>query len=110
MPISRPTKVGLNEYLSSLKRIDRILSQLSATNLRVNQQAVGDYNELLSEGSQQLQTVFRSILLENVQPVEPLHFLTKGKSSASHSRPASEAIRSTIPDNTTREGAAAWLY
>ncbi|KAL8832574.1 MAG: hypothetical protein Q9191_000198 [Dirinaria sp. TL-2023a] len=74
---SGPKKVGLNEYLGSLKRVDRTLSQLTTTNLRVNQQAIGDYNELLAEGSQQLQDMFRSMLSEKVQPVEPLHFITK---------------------------------
>lgn len=72
-----PSKIGLNEYLGSLKRVDRTLSQLTTTNLRVNQQAIGDYNELLAEGSQQLQDMFRSMLSEKVQPVEPLHFITK---------------------------------
>ncbi|KAL8691535.1 MAG: hypothetical protein Q9218_003259 [Villophora microphyllina] len=74
---SGPERIGLPDYLASLKRIDRSLSQMSSTNLRVNQQAVGDFNELLSEGNNKLQSLFRSILAENVQPVEPLHYLTK---------------------------------
>lgn len=75
--LCRPSKVGLHEYLTSLKRIDQALSQLTTTNLRVNQQSIGDYNELISEGSSQLQNVFRSLLSEDLQPVEPLHYITK---------------------------------
>ena len=54
---------------------------MTATKLRVNQQAIGDYNELLSEGSDQLQNMFRASLSENLQPIEPLHYITKRKSS-----------------------------
>ncbi|KAL8946537.1 MAG: hypothetical protein Q9222_007081 [Ikaeria aurantiellina] len=74
-----PDRVGLQDYLASLKRVDRALSQMSSTNLRVNQQAIGDFNELLSEGNNQLQALFRSILAENAQPVEPLAFIAKDK-------------------------------
>ena len=72
-----PDRVGLPDYLASLKRVDRALAQMSSTNLRANQQAVGDFNELMSEGNSQLQNLFRSTLAENVQPVEPLHYITK---------------------------------
>ncbi|KAL8727288.1 MAG: hypothetical protein Q9181_005763 [Wetmoreana brouardii] len=72
-----PDRVGLPDYLASLKRIDRSLSQMSSTNLRVNQQAIGDFKELFNDGNNQLQALFRSILVEDVQPVEPLHYLTK---------------------------------
>lgn len=72
-----PGAVGLTEYLASLKRIDRTLSEMSATNLRVNQQAIGDFNELLSEGNNMLQSLFRSLLTEDIRPVEPLHYITK---------------------------------
>jgi exocyst complex protein 7 len=72
-----PGAVGLTEYLASLRRIDRTLSQMSTSNLRVNQQAIGDFNELLSQGNNMLQSLFRSLLTENIQPVEPLHYITK---------------------------------
>ncbi|KAL8682450.1 MAG: hypothetical protein Q9186_001493 [Xanthomendoza sp. 1 TL-2023] len=70
-----PDRVGLTDYLASLKRIERALSQMSSTNLRINQQAIADFNDLLSEGSSQLQALFRSTLAEDVQPVEPLKYL-----------------------------------
>jgi len=65
--------------MASLKRVERALSQMTSTNLRANQQAIGDFNELLSEGSNRLQDLFRSALLDNERPVEPLHFITKGQ-------------------------------
>ena len=73
-----PSKVGLTEYMASLKRVERALSQMTSTNLRANQQAIGDFNELLTEGSNKLQDLFRKALLDNDRPVEPLHFITKG--------------------------------
>ena len=72
-----PERVGLPEYLASLKRIDRARSQLSVTNLKINQQSIGDFNELLGEGNTKLQALFRSILAENIQPVEPLSYIAK---------------------------------
>lgn len=65
-----PAKVGLTEYMASLKRVDRALSQMTTTNMRANQQTIGDFNELISEGSVKLQDLFRSSLRENIQPVE----------------------------------------
>ncbi|KAL9016928.1 MAG: hypothetical protein Q9185_005714 [Variospora sp. 1 TL-2023] len=72
-----PERVGLPDYLTSLKRVDRALSQMSSSGLRINQQIIGDFNELLSEGNNRLQALFRSTLADNVQPVEPLHYITK---------------------------------
>ncbi|KAI4095787.1 MAG: hypothetical protein LQ339_007150 [Xanthoria mediterranea] len=74
-----PDPKGITDYLASLKRIDRALSQMSSANLRVNQQAIGDFNELLSEGSSHLQALYRSILDDELQPVEPLNYLVKKK-------------------------------
>lgn len=63
--------------MASLQRTDQALANMNSTNLRVNQQAVGDLKGLLSYGRSQLQTVFQSILSEDVQAVEPLHYITK---------------------------------
>lgn len=52
---------------------------MTSSNLRVNQQTVGDYNELLSTGINQLQTLFAAVLTSNIQTVEPLHYITKRK-------------------------------
>ena len=72
-----PDQVGIPEYLASMKRVDRALNQLNSTNLRVNQQAVGDLNVLVSDGTGKLERIFRSLLESNLRPVEPLHFITK---------------------------------
>ena len=75
----RPAQVGLTEYLNSLKRVNRALTEMGTTNMRANQQAIGDFNELLAQGSRSLEEVYRSVLLENSRPLEPLHYLTRGK-------------------------------
>lgn len=74
-----PAKVGLTEYMASLKRVNRALCQMTATNIRANQQAIGDFEKLLNEGSTTLQGLFRSTLLEYAKPVEPLHYITKSE-------------------------------
>ena len=53
------------------------LAELNVTNLRSNQQVASDFANLLSQGNIQLQDLFLSILKENVQAVEPLHYTTK---------------------------------
>ncbi|KZF23406.1 hypothetical protein L228DRAFT_260237 [Xylona heveae TC161] len=70
-------KVGLSEFLGSLKRITTALSELKSTNLRANQQAISELNSLLKSGSQQLESLFRDLVNEDARPVEPLHYLTK---------------------------------
>lgn len=75
----RPAQVGLIEYMNSLKRVNRALAEMGTTNMRANQQAIGDFNELLAEGCNKLELVYRSLLLEYSQPLEPLHYLTRGK-------------------------------
>ena len=101
-----PGAVGLTEYLASLKRIDRTLSQMSASNLRVNQQAIGDFNELLSEGNNNLQSLFRALLSENIRPVEPLHYITKQipfPTMPSETLPKLKSIDTFISSPTARE-------
>ena len=73
----RPSKVGVATYLTSLQRVDHMLSDLEAKNLRVNEQAVDELGHLVRHGNGRLQDVYESILQEDVQKVEPLHFITK---------------------------------
>lgn len=61
-----------------MKRVEKALVDLNATNLRSNQTAIADFNSLLSTGSNNLQEVLRSELKQNIIPIEPLHYLTKG--------------------------------
>ncbi|KAI9826006.1 MAG: hypothetical protein M1819_007461 [Sarea resinae] len=72
-----PQNAGLLDFLDSLKRITQALSDLKATNLRANQQAISELSGLLKSGTQQLEGVFRDLLKEDVRPVEPLHYITK---------------------------------
>lgn len=76
-------KTGLTEYMSSLRRLDRALAQMNDTNIRANQEAIGDCNELLDAGRRNLEDFFRSKLRESCKPIEPLHFITKGRHNAS---------------------------
>ena len=55
-----------------------MLSDLKAKNLRVNEQAVDEMGHLIRHGSGRLQDVFDSIVQEDVQKIEPLHYITKG--------------------------------
>ncbi|EAS34385.3 exocyst complex protein exo70 [Coccidioides immitis RS] len=72
-----PEDAGLTQYLGALNRINIALTDLHATKLRSNQKAISDFTALLSTGSQQIQSLYRSILQENVGTLEPLHYLTK---------------------------------
>ena len=72
-----PQASGLPQYLGAIRRVDKALSDLTVTNLRSNQQAISDFDNLLLTGVTQLQEVFKSTLRENGSQIEPLHYLTK---------------------------------
>ncbi|OKO96568.1 Exocyst complex protein exo70 [Penicillium subrubescens] len=72
-----PQSSGLSQYLSAMKRVEKALVDLNATNLRSNQKALSDFNALLSTGSNMLQDTFKAELMQHVTPIEPLHYLTK---------------------------------
>jgi len=72
-----PKSAGLPQYLAALKRVDKALTDLNSSNLRSNQQAISDFHSLLSTGVNQLHDLYRQMLLEDAQPVEPLHYITK---------------------------------
>ncbi|OJK00890.1 hypothetical protein ASPACDRAFT_77766 [Aspergillus aculeatus ATCC 16872] len=74
---SDPQSVGVSQYLSAVRRVEKALADLNSTNLRSNQKAITDFNSLLSLGNSQLQDLLRSRLSENVGAIEPLHYLTK---------------------------------
>lgn len=72
-----PKKAGLPDFIASLDRTTQALSDLKHSNLRSNQQAIGELNSLLKRGTKQLEDVFKEILREDARPVEPLHYITK---------------------------------
>lgn len=75
---SRPQSAGLSQYLSAVKRVEKALIDLNTTNLRSNQKAISDFSALLSTGTARLEDTLRSELGQHANPVEPLHYLTKG--------------------------------
>ncbi|TKX24120.1 exocyst complex protein exo70 [Elsinoe australis] len=75
---SKPARVGLTEYMASIDRTRQALRDMKQTNLRSNQQAIQELNTLLMAGIGELEEVFREVLRDGQQPVEPLHFITKG--------------------------------
>ncbi|GAB7359120.1 hypothetical protein MBLNU230_g5188t1 [Neophaeotheca triangularis] len=75
---SRPDRVGLNEYISSIDRTNQALKDLKSTNMRSNQQAITELQGLLSSGAQSLEGVFRDMLRQDSQPIEPLQQITRG--------------------------------
>ncbi|KAE8336433.1 hypothetical protein BDV24DRAFT_141738 [Aspergillus arachidicola] len=74
---SGPQNVELSQYLAAIKRVEKALVDLNSTNLRSNQKAISDFNALLSTGTARLQDLLRSKLSDDVNPIEPLHYLTK---------------------------------
>ncbi|TKA83931.1 hypothetical protein B0A55_00207 [Friedmanniomyces simplex] len=76
---SRPDRVGLQEYISSIDRTSQALRNLRSSNMRSNQQAILELSGLLQIGTENLEGVFRDMLREDSQPIEPLKQITTGK-------------------------------
>lgn len=65
-----------------MKRVEKALTDLNMTNLRSNQKAISDFNALLSTGTAKLEDFLRTELKQHANPIEPLHYLTKGRDRA----------------------------
>lgn len=76
---SRPERVGLTEYIASIDRTNQALRELKKTNLRSNQVAISDLSSLLAVGTGNLENVFRDMLRQDAQPIEPLKQITQGQ-------------------------------
>ncbi|KAJ2897173.1 uncharacterized protein MKZ38_004941 [Zalerion maritima] len=75
-----PDKVGIKTYIDCLKRIDKALTDMRASNIRANQQTIADHQRLVKTGINQLESHFDKLLRgETPRSIEPLHFITKGK-------------------------------
>ncbi|KAK5250812.1 exocyst complex component exo70 [Exophiala xenobiotica] len=72
-----PKGAGLPQYLGALKRVDKALTDLNSSGLRSNQQAISEFQNLLLTGVNQLNDLYRQMLQEDANTVEPLHFITK---------------------------------
>ncbi|KAI9167275.1 LOW QUALITY PROTEIN: Exocyst complex protein EXO70 [Paramyrothecium foliicola] len=75
-----PDQSGLNNYLASLKRLNKSFKDMQTSNLRANQNAMADTSRLISIGNGQLEANFDKLLTgETPRSIEPLHFITKDK-------------------------------
>jgi len=61
-----------------LDRTKQTLASLQQTNMRSNQQAMDELNDLIRTGNQALEADYRETLTREASEIEPLHFLTKG--------------------------------
>jgi exocyst complex protein 7 len=76
---NRPDQVGLSEYIASIDRTNQALKSLKATNLRSNQTAISELSSLLAVGTGNLENVFRDMLRQDSQTIEPLKQITQGQ-------------------------------
>ena len=75
-----PDKAGLSNYLASIKRLNKALGDMKASNLRSTQQTVTELQRLVKSGNTQLENSFDKLLRsETPRSIEPLHFITKNK-------------------------------
>ncbi|ETS83173.1 Exocyst complex protein EXO70 [Pestalotiopsis fici W106-1] len=75
-----PDKAGLSNYLNSISRLSKALSNMEVANLRANQQTRTDLQKLIQSGNSSLESHFEKTLrAETPMSVEPLNFTTKGK-------------------------------
>lgn len=76
-----PDKAGLPNYLASIKRLNKALGEMKASNLRSTQATVAELQRLVKLGNTQLENAFDKLLRnETPRSIEPLHFITKNKS------------------------------
>ena len=77
---SGPDKIGLSNYLASLKRLARSLTDMQTSNLRANQQTMAELTRLIKFGNNLLESHFQKLLQGETPPkVEVLHYITKDK-------------------------------
>lgn len=77
---SGPDNAGLSTYLASIKRLNKSHADMTASNLRANQNTMADLGRLIKSGNSQLEVYFDKMLRsETPRSVEPLHFITKDK-------------------------------
>ncbi len=75
-----PDKAGLANYLASIKRLNKALNDMQASNLRSTQSTISELQRLIKSGNSQLESTFDKLLrAETPRSIEPLHFVTKDK-------------------------------
>src|SRR3569833_2471130 len=77
-----PEKAGLSNYLGSIKRLNKALGDMKASNLRSTQQTVADLQRLIKSGNTQLEYHYDKLLHgETPREIEPQHNITKNKTN-----------------------------
>lgn len=89
----RPERVGLGQYIASMDRTNRALKDLKASNMRSNQKAAADLSELLEVGTRNLETVFKDVVRQDSQPIEPLQQIMRGNEFPKFSQKSSAELR-----------------
>lgn len=89
----RPDRVGLDQYIASMDRTNRALKDLKATNMRSNQKAAADLSSLLEVGTRNLEQVFRDVVRQDSQPIEPLQQIMRGAEFPRFSSKSSAELR-----------------
>ncbi|KAM0724289.1 hypothetical protein Q7P37_000171 [Cladosporium fusiforme] len=89
----RPDRVGLDQYIASMDRTNRALRDLKATNMRSNQKAAADLSGLLEVGTRNLEQVFRDVVRQDSQPIEPLQQIMRGAEFPRFSSKSSAELR-----------------
>lgn len=89
----RPDRVGLDQYIASMDRTNRALKDLKATNMRSNQKAAADLSGLLEVGTRNLEQVFRDVVRQDSQPIEPLQQIMRGAEFPRFSSKSSAELR-----------------
>ncbi|KAK6852586.1 exocyst complex protein EXO70 [Apiospora arundinis] len=75
-----PDKAGLSNYLNSIQRLSKALTEMQTSNLRANQQTMADLQRLIKNGNGQLENYFDKLLRdETPRSLEPLHYITKNQ-------------------------------
>ncbi|KAL5594180.1 hypothetical protein BROUX41_001225 [Berkeleyomyces rouxiae] len=77
---SGPEKVGLSQYLASIKRLAQSASDMQTSNMRANQQAMSDLLRLVNFGNNMLESYFQKLLqIDTPSAIEPLQNITKSR-------------------------------
>ncbi|KAI0022558.1 Cullin repeat-like-containing domain protein [Xylariomycetidae sp. FL0641] len=109
-----PEKAGLANYLNSIKRLNKALENMKASNLRANQQTMTDLQRLIKSGNTQLENSFDNQLrTETPRSVEPLNFITKDRPFPLLSQDSTSRLglmNSYVSGNTSSENPLIKIY
>ncbi|KAI1431631.1 exocyst complex protein exo70 [Xylaria sp. CBS 124048] len=109
-----PEKAGLSNYLNSIKRLNKALENMQASNLRANQQTISDLQRLVKTGNTQLENSFDKLLRsETPRSIEPLHYITKDRPFPMLSQDTISKLslmNSYVSDNSSADNSLVAIY